>query len=222
MTPCTNHLVGALVAALVCVLPAGACASKSKPASVPAAGVRSGGPAVAQPPATPPPAAKLAPPGPAAAVPSPAGAAPALAARPNPGPPPLTGSVTRADMETFNDVWKELRAQDYEPDAAAVTLIRDRAKDVEVFAVVATWCPDTRRDLPRFFKIADESGWSADRMKLLAVDRTKKDAGGLTEKWNVTRVPTFIFLRGGQEIGRVVEKPVTTLERDIAEIVSKR
>jgi len=139
-----------------------------------------------------------------------------------PAAPPLTGFVTRDAIESFNDVWKGLRAQDYEPEPAAVATIRTSAKDVEVLAVVATWCPDTRRDLPRFFKIADQAQWPMTKMRLLAVDRTKKDAEGLTEKWNVTRVPTFIFIRGGQEIGRVVEKPTTTLEKDIAAIVEKR
>lgn len=130
--------------------------------------------------------------------------------------------VTRAAIESFNEVWKGLRAQDYEPDGAAVSVIRDNVRDVDVFAVVATWCPDTRRDLPRFFKIADQAALPMTKVQMLAVDRTKKDPGGLTEKWQVTRVPTFIFLRGGKEIGRVTERPVTTLEKDMAEIVSRR
>jgi hypothetical protein len=203
----------ALITVLAFVLAAGACASKSKPAGTPTPPAATAPPSPAGQPVSPPPA-------PAGSVS--ANAAPAAAARPNPGPPPLTGIVTRAAVESFNDVWQGLRAQDYEPDAAAVSTIREKAKDVEVFAVVATWCPDTRRDLPRFFKIADQARWPMEKMKLLAVDRTKKDAGGLTEKWNVTRVPTFIFIRGRQEIGRVVEKPTTTLEKDIAEILSRR
>ncbi len=147
---------------------------------------------------------------------APAGTAPSAAQ------PPLTGLVSREAVESFNAVWKELRARDYAPEPAAVAAIRSHVKDTEVFAVVATWCPDTRRDLPRFFKIADQARWSMKKVKLLAVDRTKKDPGGLTEKWKVTRVPTFIFIRGGQEIGRVVERPATTLEQDIATIVARK
>lgn len=135
--------------------------------------------------------------------------------------PPLTGTVTRAAIESFNDVWKGLRAEDYEPDEAAVATIREGSGNVEVFAVVATWCPDTRRDLPRFFKIADRAGWATATMTFLAVDRSKRDPGGETVRRNVTRVPTFIFLRSGQEIGRVVERPTTTLEQDIAQILQK-
>jgi hypothetical protein len=129
--------------------------------------------------------------------------------------------TTRAAVESFNDQWKALRAEDYTPDATAVAAIREKSRDVTAFIVLATWCPDTRRDLPRFFKIADQVGWPASRMTLLAVDRTKTDPGGETVRRNVTRVPTFIFLRGGKEIGRVTERPTTTLEQDIAQIVGK-
>ena len=53
------------------------------------------------------------------------------------------------------------------------------------------------------------------------MDRSKKDAEGLTEKHAITRVPTFVFFRGDKEIGRVTEKAVTTLEQDIAGILLK-
>ena len=168
---------------------------------------------------------------PRAAAPTPAVAADPAAA-PVAGPaaapaaarvaaPPLTGVVTRADVESFDDVWRRLRAEDYEPDTAALATIRERSRDVEVFAVVATWCRDTRRDLPRFLKIADRAGWSTSAMTLLAVDRTKTDPGGEAVRRNVTRVPTFIFLRRGREIGRVVERPTTTPEQDIAQILQQ-
>ena len=193
-------------------------------AAVAACGVKTTQPTAS--PARPPAAAPAAaPPAVTSTAPAPAGSpadAAASARKPPAGPPPLTGPVTREAVESFNDVWRGLRAQDYEPDAASVTAIRDNLTDVEVFAVVATWCPDTRRDLPRFFKIADRARWPMKKVRLLAVDRSKKDAGGLTEKWTVTRVPTFIFIRKGQEIGRVVEKPTATLEKDIATIVARK
>jgi len=143
----------------------------------------------------------------------------ASAPRP-PLPPPLVGHVTRADLEEYS-TWKDLRAQDYVPDPAAVGTIRERGAGVEVLAIVATWCPDSKRDVPRFFKIADQVGLPPEKVTLVAVDRTKRDAGGLTEKHAVSRVPTFVFLRDGQEIGRVTERPAATLEKDIAGILSK-
>jgi hypothetical protein len=58
--------------------------------------------------------------------------------------------------------------------------------------------------VPRFFAIMDGAGISERQLTMVGVDRTKKDAEGLTEKWGITRVPTFVFLRNGQEVGRVV------------------
>jgi len=61
-------------------------------------------------------------------------------------------------------------------------------------------------------------------LTMVGVDRTKKDPEGLTEKWGITRVPTFVFLRNGREVGRVVEKtPVgATLEGEIARLLTPR
>lgn len=128
-----------------------------------------------------------------------------------PQPPPLTGPMTRATLESFGE-WKDLRAQDYEPDAASVSAIRDSLRDVDVLVFVATWCPDSRREVPRFLKILDQAGFAGSRLTLYGLDRTKRDAEGLTVKWQIERVPTFILIRGGREIGRIVERPATTLE----------
>jgi thiol-disulfide isomerase/thioredoxin len=155
----------------------------------------------------------------AVATDSAASAVPAAPARP-PAPAPLVGPVTRAAVEDY-ETWKTLRAQDYTPDAAAVKTIAARGKDVQVLAIVATWCPDSKREVPRFFKIYDLAGLGVGQVTLVAVDRSKKDAEGLTVKHDILRVPTFVFFRGDKEIGRVIERAVTTLENDIAVIVAK-
>jgi thiol-disulfide isomerase/thioredoxin len=136
-----------------------------------------------------------------------------------PAPDPLTGPVTRTALENY-ETWTTLRAQDYTPDPAAVRTIAERGKDVRVLVIVATWCPDSRREVPRFFKIYDQAGIDTGRVTMIGVDRSEKDAEGLTVKYGILRVPTFVFFRGEKEIGRV-ERAVTTLEQDIATILTK-
>jgi thiol-disulfide isomerase/thioredoxin len=128
--------------------------------------------------------------------------------------------VTRAALEDYES-WKTLRAQDYTPDPAVVKTIGQRGRDVQVLAIVATWCPDSKREVPRFFKIYDQAGLGTGRVTMVGVDRSKKDAEGLTAKYEILRVPTFVFFRGDKEIGRVTERAVTTLEQDIAAILAK-
>ena len=169
---------------------------------------------------------------PAAPTPAPAPVAPAAPRAPGavagslgggvyiPTPAPLIGHVTRDALENY-ETWKTLRAEDYTPDAAAVQAIASRWQGVRVLVIVGTWCKDSKRDLPRFFKIADLGKLRLDGVTLIAVDRTKKDKEGLTETHKIDRVPTFVFFRGDTEIGRVIEKPTTTLEADIAAILAK-
>jgi thiol-disulfide isomerase/thioredoxin len=110
------------------------------------------------------------------------------------------------------------------PDPAAIAAIKSSARDVTVLLIMATWCPDSRRELPRYFAIMDAAGVADSTLTMVGVDRTKKDGEGLTDKWGITRVPTFVFLRKGQEIGRVVERvPAgTTLEAEIAKVLGPK
>jgi thiol-disulfide isomerase/thioredoxin len=130
-------------------------------------------------------------------------------------------------LQTYES-WKPLFAPQapYVPDAAAVAAIKANAKGVTALLIMATWCPDSKRELPRYFAIMDAAGVPDSALAMVGVDRTKKDTEGLTEKWTITRVPTFVFFRGGQEIGRFVEKlpagSTSTLEAEIAKILSEK
>jgi len=79
---------------------------------------------------------------------------------------------------------------------------------------------DSRREAPHFFKIMDVIGIDSTRMRLYGLDRSKKSSDGATTRSSIEKVPTFIFLRNGVEIGRVTEKPVVGLEADILTILA--
>jgi thiol-disulfide isomerase/thioredoxin len=92
----------------------------------------------------------------------------------------------------------------------------------EVLVFFGGWCPDSKRDVPHFLKIADRAGFPAGSIKFYSLDRTKKSPDGLTEQFGIQLVPTFIFMREGGEVGRIVESPKTTLEQDMLEILAPR
>lgn len=175
-------------------------------------------PVTAPPPQAAPPSA--APPPVSAPAAAPNAAGPAAAPRP-PAPAPLVGPITRRDLREYAP-WQTVLASPYTPDAAVVRSIGNSARNVTVFAVVATWCPDTKRELPHLFAIMEAAEIPDTALTMVAVDRTKKDAEGMTEKLGITRVPTFVVLRKGEEIGRFVEKvPVdSSLEKELARILA--
>lgn len=175
------------------------------------------------PPATsaPPPAAvaeaPVSPPArPAAGAPSPAGPAATPSA-----PAPLLGHLSEDDLRRY-EPWVPVLATPYVPDAGAITTIASRADKVTILLVLGTWCRDSKRELPRFLAIVKAAGVPESAVTMVGVDRTKRDPEGLTETWRITRVPTFVVFRSGQEIGRVVERiPAgTTFEVELARILS--
>lgn len=134
----------------------------------------------------------------------------------------LVGEITR---EAFNDTsfawWFNPEYENYTPDKTILDSISDKSENVEVVIVCATWCSDSRREVPRFLKIADSLKISANRIKLICVDRERKDLSGEVDSLNIELIPTFIFYRNENEIGRITEAPVETLEKDFNNIVWK-
>jgi len=102
-----------------------------------------------------------------------------------------------------------------------VPLVRTAKEGVDVIVFFGGWCPDSRREVPHFLRLADEAGIPSPRIRLYALDRTKKSDDGLTGKYGIERVPTFIFLKEGQELGRITEFPSTTIEADVVTILAK-
>jgi thiol-disulfide isomerase/thioredoxin len=103
-----------------------------------------------------------------------------------------------------------------------VPMIKSVQEGVTTIVFLGTWCPDSRREVPRFLKLADETGIPQERIKLYALDRSKKSDDGLSEQYHIERIPTFIFLKHGEEIGRITEVPEKSVEQDALLIMAKK
>lgn len=91
---------------------------------------------------------------------------------------------------------------------------------VNIKLFMGTWCPDSQREVPHFYKILDALEFPSQNSELVAVNRKKKTPDQLEEGLNILRVPTFIFYKDGKELGRIVEYPIISLEADMLKILS--
>jgi thiol-disulfide isomerase/thioredoxin len=87
--------------------------------------------------------------------------------------------------------------------------------------VMGTWCPDSRREVPRFMRILGLWKFPADKITFIGVDNAKLSPVAEYDKLDIKRVPTFIFYKNNIEAGRIIENPVTSLEQDIVNILTK-
>ncbi len=81
------------------------------------------------------------------------------------------------------------------------------------------WCSDTKRLLPQFYKIIDEAGIPRNRAKLYLLDEKKISPEKLELQYKITRIPVFILLKDGKEVGRITEKPTTDIETDLMKLI---
>ena len=134
----------------------------------------------------------------------------------------LKGFISVRDLATDTAfTWFIENQKSYVPEQSALKAFRSYKDSVNIIAFTGTWCSDSKVILPKFFKLADVAGFSQDRITMLGVDRNKKTIQHLSEAFNVTHVPTFIVMKNGQEIGRVVEYgKYGVFEKELGEIMS--
>lgn len=105
--------------------------------------------------------------------------------------------------------------KDYQPDPDIMAQLRKVDIDgYTITIVLGSWCPDSRREVPRFMKIADMWGFPKDKISFIGVDINKIAPLADYQELDIDRVPTFIFYKNNSEEGRIIEVPVTSLEQD--------
>lgn len=109
----------------------------------------------------------------------------------------------------------------YTPSVDAVTKLQNSiTAENEIIVFGGTWCGDTQNLLPKFYKVMDGIK-PTPKTTLVLVDRDKKSGEGIEKQYKIERVPTFIVLKNGVEVGRVVESVENSIEADLAAIFNR-
>ena len=136
----------------------------------------------------------------------------------------LLGKVNYVDFK--NDSlfpWMSENFKAYKPDSITLIGLKKELKGVYIKAFMGTWCEDSQREVPSFYKILKSIGINEERIDMIAVSHDKDTPQGYEKELNIAYVPTFIFYKQEQELGRFVEYAQgATLEEDILTIVTNQ
>lgn len=117
--------------------------------------------------------------------------------------------------------WYESGFNNYSYDIEVFNQIKGISReDLSVKIVLGTWCPDSRREVPRFMRIMESWDFPRENITFIGVDNAKLSPVAEYESLNIERVPTFILYRNNIEIGRIIEVPETSLEQDMLNILT--
>tara|TARA_R110000850_G_scaffold16697_3_gene51796 strand:+ start:25006 stop:25599 length:594 start_codon:yes stop_codon:yes gene_type:complete len=108
----------------------------------------------------------------------------------------------------------------YSPNQRSLGPLKTALTDIEMTIFMGTWCEDSRKQVPALLNILVAIQYDQSNITLITVDENKVTPEGLEEGYNIEYVPTIILYKDGEELGRIVEYPIETLEADLLAIAS--
>lgn len=121
----------------------------------------------------------------------------------------LYGQINREGLTSNSYAgWFNLVYNRYELNTEIVSQVKQaQLKGLTVKLFMGTWCGDSQRNVPVFYKFIDQLKISENQIDAWALDLNKKGPNAEQATYNISRVPTIIFYRNGKEIGRFIERP---------------
>lgn len=135
--------------------------------------------------------------------------------------PILLGKTKREQlMEPPYNKWFTPTYESYVVDQDVIKAIGPKLRDAHLTIYMGTWCEDSQREIPALFKILDEAEFNPKNYTLITVSEEKDTPEGLEKGKNINFVPTIIVNVDGEEVNRIVEYPIDSLEKDLAKILN--
>lgn len=129
---------------------------------------------------------------------------------------PLSDAIVMTPLHAYiQRSTRFMRVYDnYRPDLALISKIREALPRACVVTVSAYWCGDCVWNVPKMARIAEHlPSWE---FEIYA----QEDEHAQT--LDIFAIPTSVVYRDGKEVGRIIENPKSaSLERDLWELVSK-
>lgn len=137
--------------------------------------------------------------------------------------PLLIGPIgIQALKEGPYSLWFSENYQDYDVNEALLPELTSLLDNVTIRIFMGTWCEDSQTYVPPFLKILKQIDFTSSKVRIVAVDRDKMEPRNSLYGNNIEFVPTFIFLKDDEELGRIVEAPESgSLEKDMIDILRK-
>jgi hypothetical protein len=139
------------------------------------------------------------------------------------GTPMLLGKSTRQRLQEYPyGSWFNKNYSDYKLDSVTAELLKSKLTNKRFMIFMGTWCGDSRQEVPKIYKLLDYCGIENSSIQLINVniyDSVYKQSPTHEEKGlNIHRVPDLLVYENNTEIGRIVEKPVVSWEKDLLAI----
>lgn len=126
----------------------------------------------------------------------------------------LVGYATKKSFQHKNyENWFADYYGSYNTEKEVIKQLKAVSKGVKIKGYIATWCWESRRDVPRLYKVLEEIGFDFNNLELISVDRSRTLPVGKNKGDKIGIVPEFIFTKNGKELGRLTKYPMGNIEK---------
>jgi thiol-disulfide isomerase/thioredoxin len=132
---------------------------------------------------------------------------------------PIVGDTDRASVTAKFENWKKAEDEAKATEGVGAKLVAV-PEGATITIVFGTWCSDCFREIPRLWDALDQVEQKPPfEIKYVAVNEYLRADRDLTAM-NIHNIPTLIVERDGKEVGRIIEKPTTTVEEDLLALLT--
>ena len=131
-------------------------------------------------------------------------------------------SYKRLKEAPFKD-WFVKNEESYVAEVDVTRKLKKKLNSIDSITIfMGTWCGDSKREVPRLTRTLQEAGFDFEKVNIICLDRRfnfyKQSPQHEESGLNIHRVPTILLHKGGEELGRIIEHPVATIEEDLLAI----
>ena len=128
----------------------------------------------------------------------------------------LLGEINIDQLKEYIKDWSD----SYNPNSDLLAKIKPIIKKIDIVLIMGTWCEDSEREIPGFIKILESINYDTTKMRIIAVDEDKITPNFIEKDYELINIPTIIFYDNENEINRIVEFPIKSIEEDILDILT--
>jgi hypothetical protein len=126
------------------------------------------------------------------------------------------GRISSRDVEAIVAGWKGAAA----PSAQRFAAYRSLRGGATVRVFLGAWCDDSKDEVPKFMNLVEVLGHPPFAVEYFAVDRKKLEPAREIRSNDIRYLPTFVVIRNGHEVGRIVEHPPNNLDDDLLHLLN--
>ncbi|NCI51908.1 hypothetical protein GWC95_18435 [Sediminibacterium roseum] len=134
-------------------------------------------------------------------------------------------SISAMQMPAYK-TWYDDSYKNYTVDPTVASQLKPLLPNKRMEVFLGSWCGDSRREVPRMIKVLQQAGMDTTKLSIVFVDNSSahyKQSPQHEERGkNIHHVPSFIVYDGDREMGRIIESPVTSLEKDLLAILQQQ